>query len=212
MARRRKASDEINNLRKRWKRAAAKAERLGQTDRAVRLREIVDESKYDRRLGRYGTSTRGLTSLSLEAEGLRGLVNASKPSNTRRDRSNRAFVAGLQAARQGIPNESTARVGSAASMEYSVFMLSTRGLWENVPGGSRNALAVVATQLGMTYQDAYEFVLSQNAEALRKIDEMSAQLAEYDRMQSLDDPLSAVLSDEFSDWYNSVSALVEMMR
>lgn len=217
VARKRKAGDELNNLRKRWKRAVRRAERTGQTERAKELEHLISISKYDRGLGKYGTSTRSFASIALEAEGLRGLVQAEAGDRTakvsREAKSNRAFREGLRAARQGIPNDSTRRVGSAAEMEYGVFALATRSMWEQVPGGSRNQLAVVAAQLGMSEQEAYEFVLSQNAEALSRIDELSAQLAEYDAQGDVRNLMSGVSrQEEFQGWYNSVAARVVMFR
>lgn len=214
MPRKRRASDEINNLRKRWKRSAAKAERLGQTERAHELTKLVQESKYNRQLGRYGTSERGFSSIALEAEGLRGLVEASDTQRrTKAAKSNRAFQQGLKAARHGIPNDATQRVGSAAEMEYAVFALATRDMWEGVAGGSHNQLAVVASQLGMSYQDAYEYVLSQNDDALARIDELQAQLAAYDKGRTSGGLLAGVLDNEiYSEWYRQVAGFVEMMR
>lgn len=215
MPRKRKASDEINNARKRWKRSAAKARKLGQKDRAQELDRLIQESKYNRQLGRYGTTQRGFTSIALEAEGIRGLVEATDTGKrTKQQKSNFAFQQGLKAARQGIPNQATQRVGSAAEMEYAVFAVATRGLWENVPGGSKNQLAVVSSQFGMSYQDAYDFVLSQNTAALNRIDELQQELHTYDTEQQVGGLLDGVLSEgeEYSEWYSSVMGLVEMMR
>lgn len=214
MPRKRRASDEINNLRKRWKRSAAKAERLGQTERAHELTKLVQESKYNRQLGRYGTSERGFSSIALEAEGLRGLVEASDTQRrTKAAKSNYAFQQGLRAARHGIPNDATQRTGGAAEMEYAVFALATRDLWEHVTGGSHNQLAVVASQWGVSYQEAYERVLAQNVNALSRIDELQAELDAYDRARKSEGLMSGVLGKEiFADWYRQVSGLVEMMR
>lgn len=218
--RRRKASDEIYNVRRRLKRGAARARRLGHPEVGERLDQIVQQSVYDRGIGGYAYGT---GQLLVEGQGLLGLISKEETKRrvkeggrglTREQRSNRAFRAGLQAAQQGIPNEATEFTGRPAQIEFSIFMTATRGIWESVPGGQRDPLAVTASVLGMSEQEAYDYILSQQVEARERLRDLADQIQEYeDESRTMRETVGVSLDSGAADeWYSQVQSLVNVFR
>lgn len=216
----RKASDEISNIRKRLKRGAQRARRLGHEEVGRELDRIVSQSYFDRGIGGYAYGT---GEMLVEGQGLLGLISKEEARRkakaggrglTREQRSNRAFRAGLQAAQQGISNEATEFTGRAAQIEFSIFMTATRGIWESVPGGQHDPLAVTASVLGMSEQEAYDYIMSQQEEARERLRDLAAQIQEYEAdSRTMSEIMGVSLDSGAADeWYSQVQSLVNVFR
>lgn len=201
MAREKRESDIIYNIRRRAKRALARAEKQGNERLVYALRNEIEKTYMDRGVKRY---QQGIEQVKRNLKGLIGQLGASR-AKKKVQRSNAAFLAELRKAARGLPNAVTGRTGFQATLETDVFFAATRGMWEYVPGGNRHPLETVAGILGYeNLEEAYRYVMSQQEEALKRIDALAG-------TQPVDD-ITQPTELTFEERYQYAMSYINVMR
>lgn len=207
--RRKTKADEAYNVRRRAKRAMQRAMREGKTELAEYLSDRISKSYLAGRVEEQRAEARKVLST------LRKIAPARVGKDVQ-ERRNQVFLRQLSRAAAGEGNVVTGmtrRTGFAAAMEVNVFFMATRDVWENVPGGSRDPLGTYARERDFaSYQAAYEYVMSQQQEALARIDALfPVGGMEVSRGQTIENimPVTDVI---YADGYMQVAALINVMR
>lgn len=173
MARARKASDEIYNLRRRAKRAAARLEAKGMTSEAREMRSEIAQTYAFKDLGGYGA---GLGQTLQRLESLRARTRELS-------RSEQTFKREFNAMSRDVVSGLSSRGEIKAKMENVIFWQATRRLWEGAPPERR--LEEVAAKLGFDdIQETYNYVMENQQEALQKLEE-------FDPSKSMQDDITA---------------------
>lgn len=137
---------------------------------AQRLQAEINKSYFDRQTKSY---QQGIEQIKRNLRGLTAQESATA-GRKRIQRSNAAFLAEMRKAAKGLPSAITTRTGFQSALEINVFFAATRDLWEYVPGGNRAPLETVAGIYGFeSLQDAYEYVMGEQREALGRIDALA---------------------------------------
>lgn len=194
-------SDKVYNVRKRAKRALVRAQKLGKTDLAESIQSEIKKTYYDK-----GTKTyaQGIKQVLDNLSGLVGQLGVGQ-SKKRIARSNKAFLNEMRNAAKGNKSSITSRTGYASKLEVVIFFAASRDMWEYVPGGNERPLETVAGMLHMDrLEDAYNYVMHYQKEALARLDAMENGEITGDLMEPTE------LS--YDERYRIIMALVNVMR
>lgn len=168
MARAKRASDEVYNARRRAKRLIARLEK-----------QTSNNATEDRARKSYVQSLKSAVASSYAKNRSKESLADSKKAATKLDRmtaiprANRTAKARSEAIfRQQL---ATARAGGASSVteaQVSVFYAATRHIWRGHDPRERNEL--IKEKLGVSaLSEAFEKVIAENEEAVKKYDEFS---------------------------------------
>ena len=213
MARARRASDDIYNARRRIRRAAAAAERKGETERARQLRRAAEETYVQRGVAASveRAANAALAALRMlparpDTERTRqrnqqlvsGLRNvARRPASVRRgvtdlartlrarrvSRDNEIFSRELNMASQDRPS-SIDRADLSGKSQARIFWMSTRKIWMGVPAERR--YEAILEKLGTdSLRDAFEQVMSFNERAVQMAEDAEREVR--DTLQDMGD-------------------------
>lgn len=242
MARARRASDDIYNARRRIRRAAAAAERRGETERARQLRRAAEETYAGRGLAANveRAASAALAALRLlpkapdterTRERNKQLISAlravqRRPSlggavsglarelrSRRVGRDNEIFSREINLASQDLPS-SIDRADLSGKSQARIFWMSTRKLWMGAPPDQRYQRIMEA--LGTdSLRDAFERVLELNDRAVRMAREAEREVS--DTLRDMgdergDEPVSIGSPPEFMYFVRDASAHINLLR
>ena len=159
MARARRASDEIYNLRRRARRAAERAERRGDFELAEKMRRDIEQTYYSRKQGDYKAGT---------TERFMRLERERYETSEHQRRKNQMFLQQLSAANKGEAS-SIGPGGEADILRTTVFFWATRRLWEGADPKRR--MEIIARRYGVyDYEQLFNEVMAGQADAVRAIE------------------------------------------
>ena len=241
MARQRRVSDDIYNARRRIRRAAAAAERKGESERARQLRAAAEQTYVSRGVA---ASVERAASAALAA--LRMLP--SKPDTARTRERNRALISGLRAAQRRpspasgartLANEIRARRVSrdnelfkleinlasqdlpssidradlSGKSQTRIFWMSTRKIWQGAPPEQR--YEVIMRAIGTdSLRDAFERVLAYNERAVGMAEDAEREVRDTLKdmtNERADEPVSIGSPPEFMYFVRDYSNVINLM-
>lgn len=242
MARAKRASDDVYNARRRLRRAAAKAERTGEQERARQLRRLAEETYIGRGVAK---SVERAASAALAAlrqiprarerrrdeqkarerdrelvSALRSVARSVSPRGAAKrltraflDRDNAIFSRELNLASMDLPSSIDRRDLSGKS-QARIFWMSTRKLWMGVPPEQR--YDAIMRALGTdSLRLAFDRVLRYNEAAVtiaKKAEREVRDTLEDMGDERGDEPVSVDYPPEFMYFVKDYSAVVNRMR
>lgn len=242
MARAKRASDDVYNARRRLRRAAAKAERTGEQERAMQLRRLAEETYIGRGVAasferaaiaalaalrqipraierrrddqKARERDRGLISaLRSAARSVSPRGAAKRLTRAFLDRDNAIFSRELNLASMDLPS-SIDRADLSGKSQARIFWMSTRKLWMGVPPDQR--YDAIMRALGTdSLRLAFDRVLRYNESAVSMAE--SAEREVRDTLSDMgdergDEPVSIGSPPEFMYFVKDYSARVNLMR
>lgn len=227
MARAKRASDDVYNARRRLRRAAERAERMGDASTAERLRAMARETYVGRgaraSIERAAQAAAGALSRAAKFVGasfgdtLRRLRNIIRPGESRRSsavvrRDNEIFARQLNMASSDLPSSIDRRDLSGRS-QARIFWMSTRKIWMGLPADQRYE-AIMRAAGTDSLREAFERVMRYNAEAVSMAEGIEAELR--DTLTQMgdergDEPVNVSSPPEFMYFVNDYSNIVNLM-